>query len=160
MVAKHSSQEVFTDEIQSVIKRIAIVADDSIVDQLSPPGRTNIKLVNISAVQLVSVSYPEEVRGAIRQKMVAAQNAEAYKSNISIAEQEAKRKVIEAQGIKNFQDIAFEGVKADYLRYRGIEASEALSKSENAKVLLFGSGPSGLPLVLDSADTNPTKTAK
>ena len=76
MVAKHSSKEAFTDEIQRVIKRIAIVADDSIIDQLSPPGRTNVKLVNISAVQLISVSYPEEVREAIRQKMVAAQNAD------------------------------------------------------------------------------------
>ncbi|MEI8401166.1 MAG: prohibitin family protein [Alcaligenaceae bacterium] len=160
MVAKHSSKEAFTDEIQIVIKRIAIVADDSIVDQLSPPGRTNVKLVNISAVQLISVSYPEEVRNAIRQKMVAAQSADAFKYNISIAEQEAQRKVIEAQGIKNFQDIAFGGVITDYLRYRGIEASEALAKSDNAKVLLFGSGASGLPLVLDTADTNSTKTAK
>ena len=160
LVAKHSSKEVFTDEIQRVIKRIAIVADDSIVDQLSPPGRTNVKLVNISAVQLISVTYPEEVRAAIRQKMVAAQNADAFKYNISISEQEAQRKVIEAQGIKNFQDIAFGGVMADYLRYRGIEASEALAKSENAKVLLFGSGSSGLPLVLDSADTSPVKLSK
>ncbi len=160
MVAKHSSKEVFTDEIQGVIKRIAIVADDSIIDQLSPPGRTSIKLVNISAVQLISVSYPEEVREAIRQKMVASQNADAFKYNISISEQEAQRKVIEARGIKNFQDIAFGGVIADYLLYRGIEASEALAKSENAKVLLFGSGSSGLPLVLDSANTNPTKLSK
>jgi prohibitin 1 len=160
MVAKHSSKEAFTDEIQRVIKRIAITADESIIDQLSPPGRTNVKLVNISAVQLISVSYPEEVREAIRKKMVASQNADAFKYNISISEQEARRKVIEAQGIKNFQDIAFGGVIADYLRYRGIEASEALAKSENAKVLLFGSGASGLPLVLDAADTNPTKTAK
>lgn len=160
MVAKHSSKEVFTDEIQRVIKRIAIIADDSIVDQLSPPGRTNVKLVNISAVQLISVTYPEEVRDAIRKKMVASQNADAFKYNISISEQEAQRKVIEAQGIKNFQDIAFGGVMADYLRYRGIEASEALAKSENAKVLLFGSGSSGLPLVLDSADTSPVKLSK
>jgi prohibitin 1 len=160
MVAKHSSKEAFTDEIQRVIKRIAIIADDSIIDQLSPPGRTNVKLVNISAVQLISVSYPEEVRDAIRKKMVAAQNAEAFKYNISISELEAQRKVIEAKGIKNFQDIAFGGVIADYLRYRGIEASEALAKSENAKVLLFGSGASGLPLVLDSADINPIKTIK
>jgi len=160
MVAKHSPKEVFTDEIQNVIKRIAIVADDSIIDQLSPPGRTNIKLVNVSAVQIISVSYPEEVKEAIRKKMVASQNAEAFKYNISLAEQEAQRKVIEAQGIKNFQDIAFNGIIADYLRYRGIEASEALAKSENAKVLLFGSGSSGLPLVLDMAETNPTKLSK
>ena len=160
MVAQHSSKEAFTDDIQKVIKHIAILADDSIIDQLSPPGLTNVKLVNISAVQLISVSYPEEVRQAIRQKMVASQNADAFKYNISISVQEAQRKVIEAGGIKNFQDIAFGGVMEDYLRYRGIEASEALAKSDNAKVLLFGSGPSGLPLMLDSAVTNSPKLSK
>lgn len=160
MVASHSSKEAFTDEIQRVIKRIAIIADDSIVDQLSPPGQTSVKLVNISAVQLISVGYPEEVKEAIRQKVVASQNADAFQYNISISVQEAKRKVIEAEGIKNFQDIAFGGVMQDYLRYRGIEASEALAKSENAKILLFGSGSSGLPLVLDTATTTSTTPSR
>jgi hypothetical protein len=42
----------------------------------------------------------------------------------------------------------------NYLRFRGIQATEELAKSPNAKTLIFGSGPSGLPLVLGNAVEN------
>ena len=148
MVAKYSSKNAYTNGIQQVIKDIAITADSVIIDELSPPGLSNIRLIHINAVQLAAITYPPDVRTAIQNKMIEAQNAEAVKFKIEAADLEATRKTIEARGIKNFQDIAFQGELESYLRYRGIEATESLAKSENAKVLLFGSGSSGLPLVL------------
>ena len=149
MVAKHNSQEVFTGEIKNVSQNIAVTSDENIVDQLSPPGLVNIRLVTIPSVQILDISYPDAVKEAIRQKIIASQTADAYKYNLSISTQEAERKVIEAGGIKKFRDLAFGGNTEDYLRYRSIEAAEALAKSNNSKVLLFGSGPTSLPLVLD-----------
>ena len=152
-VAKHSSKDAFTRDLKLVANNIAITADDSIMDDLSPPGLTNIRLVTVSALEVISVSYPQEVREAIHQKIVESQHAQAYAYIVDIARQEAERKVIEANGIKKFLDLAFKGVNADYLRYRGVQASETLAQSANAKVLLFGSGASGLPLMLsDQAD--------
>ena len=147
-VAKYSSKNAFTADLKELLTNITITADDLILDDLSPPGLSDVRLVKLSAIEILSVSYPESVRDAIHQKMVGAQHAEAYFYVVDISRQEAERKVIEARGIKNFLDLAFNGVHADYLRYRGVEASESLAKSANAKVLLFGSGASGLPLML------------
>jgi len=109
----------------------------------------DIRLVTVSSVQILDISYPDAVKESIRQKIIASQNAEAYKYSLIIATLEAERKVIEADGIKKFRDLAFGGVTEDYLRNRSIEAAEALAKSSNAKVLLFGAGPTSLPLMLD-----------
>jgi hypothetical protein len=47
----------------------------------------------------------------------------------------------------------------NYLRYRGIQATEELAKSTNAKTVIFGSGPSGLPLILGNAVENTSATS-
>ena len=41
---------------------------------------------------------------------------------------------------------------AAVLRWKGIEATEKLAQSENAKVVVVGSGPDGLPLILGGAN--------
>ena len=148
LVAKYSSKTVYTGGLQDVISDIAITADSIIIDELSPPGFSNVRLIRINSVQLASITFPPEIRKAILNKMTEQQNAEAMIFKIEAASLEAERKVIEAKGIMQFQDIAFKGEIESYLRYRGIEATESLAKSDNAKVMLFGSGSSGLPLVL------------
>jgi regulator of protease activity HflC (stomatin/prohibitin superfamily) len=62
--------------------------------------------------------------------------------------QEADRKRIEAQGIADFQKIVAQGLNDSYLRWKGIEATEKLASSSNAKVVVVGSGKDGLPLIL------------
>ena len=66
--------------------------------------------------------------------------------------QEAERKKIEAGGIANFQKIVAQGLTKDLLRWKGIEATESLAASQNAKVVVIGSGPDGLPLILGGAN--------
>ena len=64
-------------------------------------------------------------------------------------QQEARRKAIEAEGIADFQRIVSTGIDEKLLRWKGIEATVELSKSDNTKVVVVGSGGSqGLPLIL------------
>jgi regulator of protease activity HflC (stomatin/prohibitin superfamily) len=63
--------------------------------------------------------------------------------------QEAERKRIEAQGIKDFQDIVRKGIDEQLLVWKGIEATESLAKSPNTKLVVVGN-KQGLPLILDS----------
>lgn len=158
-VAKLNSQVAFTGDIGQVANDIAITTDGLLVDQLSPPGLSNVRLIRISSVQLTSVEYPPDVQAAIVNKLVEAENADAYKFKIQAARAEAERKVIEANGIKGFQDIVNDGMTERYLRYRGIQATEELAKSGNAKTLIFGSGPSGLPLILGNAVDAPNSAS-
>ena len=63
--------------------------------------------------------------------------------------QEAERKRIEAQGLQDFQRIVSQGISEQFLRWKGIEATEHLAKSPNAKVVIVG-GRDGLPLILNT----------
>jgi regulator of protease activity HflC (stomatin/prohibitin superfamily) len=62
--------------------------------------------------------------------------------------QEAERKRIEAEGISDFQRKVAEGLTDSYLKWKGIEATQKLSESGNSKVVIIGSGPQGLPVIL------------
>jgi prohibitin 1 len=61
--------------------------------------------------------------------------------------QEADRKRVEAQGIKDFQNIVSEGISEKLLEWKGIEATIELARSPNAKVVVVGNAKTGLPLI-------------
>jgi len=63
--------------------------------------------------------------------------------------QEAERKRIEAQGIADFQKIVATGISPQLLEWKGIEATEKLAVSANAKIVIIGNPKNGLPLVLE-----------
>jgi hypothetical protein len=41
-----------------------------------------------------------------------------------------------------------QGISTQLLEWKGIEATELLAKSPNAKIVVIGSGKNGLPLIL------------
>jgi hypothetical protein len=47
----------------------------------------------------------------------------------------------------------------NYLKIRGIEATLKLAESNNAKVVIFGSSPNGLPIVLSGDSASPAAQA-
>ncbi len=65
---------------------------------------------------------------------------------------EAARKRIEAEGIRDFNKTVAEGISDNFLRWKGIEATNALAASNNAKVIVIGSGKDGLPIILGGAN--------
>jgi len=84
-----------------------------------------------------------ELEAAINDKLIQEQNALKYEFTLKSEEGERQRKVIEAQGIRAFSDIS----RIDILKWRGLQATEALAKSANAKVVVIGSGTQ-LPIIL------------
>jgi len=42
------------------------------------------------------------------------------------------------------------GISQQLLQWKGIEATEKLANSQNAKVIVIGAGKDGLPLILDT----------
>lgn len=148
MFGRLSSAQAFTSGINQVVRDIAINADRVIIDKLSPPGLSSVRLVRISAVQLDSISYPTDIQAAIENKLVESQVAEAYVYKIEAAKREVERKVIEAGGVKKFQDIVNVGLTENYLKLKGIEATAKLAESNNSKMILFGNSANGLPVIL------------
>lgn len=103
----------------------------------------------IDQVMLRNIQLPAKVKNAIEAKLEAAQQAEQMQFVLDKERQEAERKRIEARGVSDFQTIVSQSINANLLQWKGIEATETLAKSNNAKIVIIGSGKNGLPVILN-----------
>jgi regulator of protease activity HflC (stomatin/prohibitin superfamily) len=69
-------------------------------------------------------------------------------SVVKMSMQTQEIKEVEAQGIADFQKIVAQGISAQLLEWKGIEATEKLATSSNSKVVVIGNPRSGLPVIL------------
>jgi regulator of protease activity HflC (stomatin/prohibitin superfamily) len=104
--------------------------------------------VDIETVLIRNIQLPEKLQAAIAEKLEEEQRAERMQFTLARERQEAERKRIEAQGIADFQTIVSKGISEELLKWKGIEATEGLANSSNAKIVVIGSGKDGLPLIL------------
>jgi len=104
--------------------------------------------VVVESVLLRKIGLPAIVANAIQEKLKREQESEQMKFVLAKEQQEAERKRIEAQGIADFQKIVAQGISAQLLEWKGIEATEKLAMSPNAKVVVVGNPKSGLPIIL------------
>lgn len=112
-------------------------------------GNLGKRGVVVETILLRKVDLPKLVVEAINAKLAADQQAQQMRFVLDKERQEAERKRIEAQGVQDFQKIVSQGLSEQYLRWKGIEATENLSKSPNTKVVIVG-GKDGLPLILNT----------
>jgi len=106
--------------------------------------------VLIQQVFLRKIELPVDLKRAIEDKMRAEQEALRMRFVLDRERQEAERKRIEARGIADFQAIVTNGISDKLLSWKGIEATELLAKSPNAKVVIVGAGKGGLPVILNT----------
>lgn len=102
----------------------------------------------VQQVLLRKIGLPPVVANAIQEKLRREQESEQMKFVLAKEQQEAERKRIEAQGVADFQRIVATGISPQLLEWKGIEATEKLATSTNAKVVVIGSGKNGLPIIL------------
>jgi regulator of protease activity HflC (stomatin/prohibitin superfamily) len=136
--ASHTANALYTGEREMVATQIKA--------QLSAVlGQRGITVENIL---LRDIQLPATLKASIEAKQQAEQEALAMSFRLQKEKQEAERKRIEAAGIRDFQQIVAQGISSQLLEWKGIEATENLAKSDNAKVVVIGSGKNGLPLIL------------
>jgi regulator of protease activity HflC (stomatin/prohibitin superfamily) len=104
--------------------------------------------VTLDAILIRNVALPQNIQRAISEKLEEEQKALKMEFTLNRERQEAERKRIEAKGIADFQEVVSAGISQALLRWKGIEATEKLATSQNAKVVVIGSGSDGLPLIL------------
>jgi regulator of protease activity HflC (stomatin/prohibitin superfamily) len=135
----HSANALYTNARELVQQQI----QDELKSQLAPRG------VIVENVLLRDVQLPAMLKGSIEAKQQAEQDALRMSFILQKEKQEAERKRIEAQGIADFQKIVATGISPQLLEWKGIEATEKLATSANAKVVIIGNPKNGLPLVLE-----------
>ncbi len=104
--------------------------------------------VLVDAVLIRNVQLPEQIQQAIARKLEEEQEAERYEFTLRKEQLEAERKRIEAEGQAEYQRIITQSLSPQFLRYKGIEATQQLAQSPNAKTVIIGSGDDGLPVIL------------
>lgn len=98
---------------------------------------------------LKGIVLPQQLQESIELKAQAEQDSQRMEFKLEQERQEAERKAIEAQGIADFQRIVSEGINDNLLKWKGIEATEKLADSNNAKLVIMGNGQDGLPVILN-----------
>ncbi|MGB0521671.1 MAG: prohibitin family protein [Flammeovirgaceae bacterium] len=106
----------------------------------------------IESVLMKRIVLPASLSAAIESKLAAEQEAQRMEFVLQRERQEAERKKIEAEGIRNSQMILNEGLTDKVLQFRALETFKELSLSPNSKIIFYNGK---LPFMLD-----PTSFAK
>jgi prohibitin 1 len=137
VTAANAASTLYSDGREGVARQILT----DLQSQVQPRG------IVIENILLRDLQLPDSLRQAIEAKQQAQQEAQRMEFVLQRERQEAERKRVEAQGIKDFQNIVSEGISDKLLAWKGIEATVELSKSTNTKLVVVGSTKNGLPLV-------------
>jgi regulator of protease activity HflC (stomatin/prohibitin superfamily) len=138
IVGRYKPEQIYSTKREEISTAIIFAMDSLMKD----------KFINVDNTIVRNVVLPRKISEAINEKLSADQEQQRMEFTILKERQEADRKVIEAEGIKKFQEIVSAGLTKDFLRWKGIETTEKLAASPNAKVIVIGAGADGLPLIL------------
>jgi prohibitin 1 len=139
VTAAHNASALYTGGREEVAQKIY----DELVRQLSVRG------IEVQSVLLRDIQLPPMLKSSIEAKQQAEQDALRMTFVLQKEKQEADRKRIEAQGVRDFQQTVSQGISQQLLEWKGIEATEKLAESSNSKVVIIGNTKNGLPLIME-----------
>ena len=158
-IGKGYLERIIKPEIRSVTREVIgnylpeelySTKREAIEDEIYDRTKENIErqFLMLDAILIRDVTLPQTLRTAIEQKLKQEQESLEYEFKIDKARKEAERKEIEAKGIAQFQKIITRTITPDLLKWKGIEATQEIAKSPNAKVVVIGNGEGDLPIIL------------
>ncbi|TNF71873.1 MAG: prohibitin family protein, partial [Bacteroidetes bacterium] len=104
--------------------------------------------IQLNEILVRDVTLPPTIKDAIERKLRQEQESLEYEFRLISADKEAQRQIIEAQGKADANRILSASLTDKILQDKGIDATLRLAESPNAKVIVVGSGESGLPIIL------------
>lgn len=104
--------------------------------------------IQLNAILVRDVTLPPTIKTAIESKLKQEQESLEYEFRLITAAKEAEKQIIEAKGKADANRILSASLNEQILQDKGIEATIKLSESPNSKVIVIGSGKSGLPIIL------------
>ena len=106
------------------------------------------QFIQLNEILVRDVTLPLTIRTAIENKLKQEQASLEYEFKLTRAKKEAERQRIEAEGKAIANDIISKSLTDKILTEKGIRATLELAASPNAKVVVVGSGKSGMPIIL------------
>jgi regulator of protease activity HflC (stomatin/prohibitin superfamily) len=159
VIAQYTAEQVYStarQEIQDKIKERTVEKLGDKMMEREGEDSYNVAMrdtITLYDTLLYGIELPPAIVTAINRKTEQYYISEEYKFRVEREKRETERKRIEAEGIRDFQQIVTQGgIAESYLRWRGIEATLQLSQSNNSKVVVIGGNKDGLPIILGNAD--------
>ncbi len=100
--------------------------------------------INLQGYLISRIELPDTISHSIEQKYREQQLSLQYDFKLDVEDKERKRKIIEAEGVKQFYAIS--GVSP--LLWKGLDVTEKMSRSPNAKIVIMGNSSKELPILL------------
>ena len=158
VIAEYTAEQAYSTARQEIQDKIRNLVEERLSEKMMEHAgeeegeesyRVSMSTIFILYDVLVTgIELPAAIVAAINRKTEQYYIAEEYKFRVEREKRESERKKIEAEGIRDFQQIVSQGISESYLRWRGIEATLQLSQSTNAKTVIIGNGKDGLPIIL------------
>lgn len=126
IAARYYAKDMHTGQRAEIEKSIR----ELMTSQLKDRGFT------VESVLLKSISLPAGLTRAIEQKLEAEQDAQRMQFVLDKERQEAQRRIIEAEGVRDAQKLINEGLTPLLIKFKAIEAFNKLSTSPNSKVII------------------------
>lgn len=104
--------------------------------------------IQLNSVLVRDVTLPPTIKQAIERKLKQEQESLEYEFRLVTASKEAEKVIIDAKGKAESNRILSASLTDKILQDKGIEATVKLSESPNSKVIIIGSGDSGMPIIL------------
>jgi regulator of protease activity HflC (stomatin/prohibitin superfamily) len=165
VMAQYTAEQVYSTARQEIQDKIRSLAEDRLSEKMMErEGEASYRISMRDTLILFDtlvhgIELPALVVSAINRKTEQYYISEEYKFRVERERRESERKKIEAEGIREFQQIVSQGISDSYLRWRGIEATLQLSQSTNSKVVIIGNAKDGLPVILGNLDAAPPPSA-
>lgn len=138
VVGRYTPEQLYSSK-RDVIQEEILEETKTIVDN---------QYVQINDILVRDVELPPTIKDAIERKLKQEQESLEYEFRLTKAEKEAERQRIDAEGKAAANRILSASLTDKILQEKGIEATLELSKSPNSKVIIIGSGESGMPIIL------------
>ncbi len=140
IVVKFTAENIYSIKRDSVVLAIEARAKDLTED----------KGVTIERILLRNVILPQKISDAIDAKLAAEQEAKKMEFVLQKEHLEKERKIIEAEGIRQANQIIAQGLTSSYIQWYRIEMLKQLVNSPNNTIIMIPEDLKSAPMILNT----------
>ncbi|WP_121665412.1 prohibitin family protein [Mesonia aquimarina] len=138
VVGRYTPEQLYSSKRDAIQQEIFTETQKIVGDQY----------IQLNEILVRDVTLPPTIKEAIERKLRQEQESLEYEFRLTKATKEAQRQKIDAEGKAVANKILSESLTDKVLKEKGIQATIELSKSNNSKVIVIGSGDEGMPIIL------------
>ena len=146
------ARAVFSQYRYTDIPKESLKIQNAILAQLKENLKN--KHLDLDAVEIKHVDYPERVKQAADLKLATEQKLLQKEFELKIAEKDATIKIIDAKGQQTAQKIIDSTLTPTYLQYRALDIQKALASGSNTSFYFVPVGVNGIPIILETGMEN------